>query len=91
MAPKSKPASANGAKPVKAAAVAKAANGSADAQVDVSPAGTLSRPDKAAYDAEQEKLKKEIDELQTKLVRPFVPLAFVRRPDRIRVCAHRAP
>jgi hypothetical protein len=67
MAPKTKPAAANGTKPAKAPA---ASTPTPDAQADVSQAGSIAKPDKAVYDAEQEKLKKEIDELQTKLVRP---------------------
>lgn len=36
---------------------------------DASSATTSGRPDKTAYDAEQEKIKKDIDASQTKLVR----------------------
>jgi hypothetical protein len=35
---------------------------------ETGPAASSGRPDKAAYDAEQEKLKKDIDAVQAKLV-----------------------
>jgi hypothetical protein len=38
------------------------------------PAGAIARPDKKAYDQEQERIKREIDILQAKLVRDSMPL-----------------
>lgn len=56
-----------------------AANGSAQANTDTSNAssGHLTRPDKKAYDTEQERIKKEIEALQQKLtaVRDKIGLA----------------
>jgi hypothetical protein len=37
------------------------------------PAGAITRPDKKAYDQEQERIKREIDILQAKLVRDSMP------------------
>jgi hypothetical protein len=72
MAPKSK---ANGAgakaKPEKATP---SASGTSTPVPDGVPTsgGSFSKPDKAAYDAEQDQLRKKIDEIQTKLVRPLI-------------------
>ena len=86
MAPKAKNAAPNGsgtkgAKPTKTAKDSESlTTPSATASGKTSPtppedlkaaSGHKSRPDKAAYDAEQERIKKEIDVLQTKLVRVF--------------------
>lgn len=74
MAPKSKPASANGA-----AKKPKADTSSGTATPTVSTAEThefvvygSGKPEKALYDAEQNKIKAEIDALQAKLVCPRV-------------------
>ncbi|KAI0068867.1 hypothetical protein BV25DRAFT_1874160 [Artomyces pyxidatus] len=67
-APKTKSAPANGAKKTKDTVVS---NGTpADAGADVSSKAStqhVGRPDKAAYDAEQEKIRGEIDAVQVKL------------------------
>lgn len=71
MAPKTKAAPANGTKKESAPkpSVSPApANGSADAATDAQ--GALTKPDKAAYDSEQDRLRKEIEVQQAKLVRP---------------------
>jgi hypothetical protein len=51
-----------------------------DGSKPATPLGT-SRPDKAAYDTEQEKLKKEIEALQTKLVRLALQHRDLQRPN----------
>ena len=78
MAPKAKAnGTANGAaakgKSAKAPTPSPSASGTATPlpveDAKLGPAQRASRPDKAAYDTEQEKLKKEIADLQEKLVR----------------------
>ena len=77
MAPKSKSAATNGAsKKAQPAASEVAATPSAPAPEPVSQEFTYAtygpgKPDKATYDAEQNKIKAEIDALQAKLVRAF--------------------
>lgn len=82
MAPKTKTSAPNGAAPKsKPAKAAPAPNPSPGASGTATPSAPLDddqgkaglasragRPDKAAYDAEQEGIKKEIDALQLKLV-----------------------
>lgn len=77
MAPKAKAnGSANGAaakaKPAKAPTPSPSASGTATPlpteDVKLGSAQRTGRPDKVAYDAEQERLKKEIAELQEKMV-----------------------
>jgi hypothetical protein len=65
MAPKSK-ANGAGAKPEKSVP---STSGTATPITDAPSSGALTKPDKAAYDAEQDSLRKQIDAIQTKLVR----------------------
>ncbi|KZT24496.1 hypothetical protein NEOLEDRAFT_1179179 [Neolentinus lepideus HHB14362 ss-1] len=75
MAPKTKAAPANGtapkAKPAKATPSTSGTStpvpAKADAVQDAAPTSGFGKPDKAAYDAEQAKLKTEIDAVQAKL------------------------
>ena len=75
MAPKTKAAPTNGAKsaPSKEAAAPKPSVSPAPASGTETPLvdanGPIAKPDKAAYDAEQDKLRKEIEVQQAKLVR----------------------
>lgn len=88
-APKSTAAPVNGAgskgKTAKAASPSASGTATPVSKVDDDKAATalrVGRPDKAAYDAEQEKLKKEIDVLQTKLVSTcLAPVSALRRDD----------
>lgn len=69
----SKPDAAAAAAPAKTGAAAPAAAGEAGEKRT-----TLSKPDKAAYDSEQEGYTKEIAEIKTKLVCPPPPSASPR-------------
>lgn len=76
MAPKSKPASNNTAAKEKPS-VPSPVNGSATPvpvaakdEATEAQSSAVSRPDRKAYDADQERIKVEIDALQAKLVRP---------------------
>lgn len=73
MAPKTKAAPVNGTKSAPKESAPKPSvspapeNGSADVALSDAQ-GTLTKPDKAAYDAEQDRLRKEIEVQQAKLV-----------------------
>ena len=69
-APKAKTGAANGSAKEKTFAPASTNGTSTPVPQDTSADAKTpaSKPDKAAYDAEQENIKKEIDALQTKLV-----------------------
>lgn len=82
MAPKSKPAATNGAakKPKSATPSGTASPATTTVEVPKEEAVYGSgRPDKALYDAEQNKIKAEIDALQVKLVSALVALGPVPR------------
>lgn len=72
-APKAKSAAPSGAAPkAKVEKSTASTNGTTTPVTDVSgaaPASGLGKPDKAAHDAEQDSIKKEIDAAQAKLVR----------------------
>lgn len=73
MAPKTKTAPANGTKSAPKETAPKPSVSPAPANGAETPLsdaqGPLTKPDKAAYDAEQDKLRKEIEAQQAKLVR----------------------
>lgn len=65
------------------------ANGKKDTS-DATPVSSGGKPDKKAYDVEQERLKSEIDTLQVKLVSQFCPdLSFGVLTRNISVCGQR--
>jgi hypothetical protein len=74
MPPKSK-ANGAGAKATKPEKATPSASGTSTPIPDGGAAasgGSFGKPDKAAYDTEQDQLRKKIDEIQTKLVRPLI-------------------
>ena len=73
MAPKSKPAAANGApkKPQSTPPSGTTSPAPTDVQEFTPATYGTGKPDKAVYDAEQNKIKAEIDAVQAKLVRPL--------------------
>ncbi len=74
-APKTKPA-ANGTKKLRAPTATD--NYASVPNVPVkAPASSSAKPDRAAYDAEQQRIKNEIDLLQEKLVRGVLHLCFL--------------